>query len=149
MSDSFELELDGVCWNGETEDLEGGIKDLQNESEIRYIKIVEEIVDSSKQQLFSQHDNKSSIRKKFQNFFIKLLSWQMVAVIALIILSACFKWFDISDKVIIVFITSVFVETLGAIVIMIKFAFDNTQEVQILKILSGAIRNFQKFKKSG
>lgn len=135
-----------VSWEAANTDYERKIKnDLQAESERRYMKLVEKIVDSSDSQLKTQNENKSEMRKTFQKFFIRLLSFQMIALMLLLILSSACKNFNLSNNVIITFITSVFVETLGAIGIMIKFAFDSDQEVKILEILNGAIKNFQKF----
>lgn len=145
--DVFDLDDNSVDWDTSNSGLESEVKKLQHESEIRYIKIVENIVDSSKQQLTNQHDNKTKSRKVFQIFFISLLCFQMFSVVALIALSALSNSFKISDNVIITFITSMFVETLGIVGIMIKFNFDNSQEIQILKILHGVISNFQKFHK--
>lgn len=137
-----------VSWNSDNSNYENKIKNLQAESERRYISLVESIVEISGNQLANQNENKKELRNTFQWFFIVLLSFQMLALVAVIAFSALFDEFNVSDNVIITFITSVFVETLGAIGIMIKFAFDSEQEVKILEILNGAIKSFQKFTKS-
>ena len=141
------LDESGIKWKKIKDNFENDVKELQQESEIRYISIVEKIVDSSVDHLLGQQKTKSKSRNTFQKFFIFLLTVQMFAVISLIVLSALYI-IDVSDKVIITFIASIFVETLSLIGIMIKFNFDSSQEVQILQILHGVIKNFQKFHNS-
>jgi len=43
---------------------------------------------------------------------------------------------------------SVFVETLGAIIVMVKYAFKTDEEVEIIKILNAVVKNYQKYKRS-
>ena len=52
---------------------------------------------------------------------------------------------QISDFVINVYIVSVFVETLAGLIIIIKFAFDSQQEIELIKILNAFIVNFKKY----
>ena len=52
---------------------------------------------------------------------------------------------QISDFILNIYIVSVFVETLAGLIIMIKFAFDSKQEVELIKILNAIITNFKKY----
>lgn len=145
MDSNVSIDEKKVDWNDN--DTEADVKKLQEVSELRYITIVEDIVKLSSNQLVSQQEKKIGSRESFQKFFIWLLIGQMSALIILIIAKAIFKDFNLTDKVIITFITSIFVETLAVVGIMIKFNFDSSQEVQILKILNGVVEKFQKFGK--
>ena len=55
---------------------------------------------------------------------------------------------QLSDNVLTVYMTSVFVETLGAVVVMIKYAFKADEEVRIIDILNAVVKNFQKYRDS-
>lgn len=119
--------------------------ELERFSEEHYTRITEKIVNISSKQLESQNDNKIELRKTFQVFFTALLSFQIVSVIALVACNASIPAFHISDNVLITLMTAVFLETLGAVIAMVKFAFNSEQEVQILKIMNSVISGFQKF----
>ncbi len=119
--------------------------ELRKSSEDTYQAIASDIVDVSSEQLEEQNASKNRLKHTFTVFFICFLSVQYLVLISfLYIKSFCVKC-GLSDTVIISYMTSVFVETLGAIVVMIKYAFDSKQEVNILEILNGVIANFQKF----
>lgn len=45
------------------------------------------------------------------------------------------------------YIVSAFVETLGVVAVMVRFAFDTKQEVEILSTLNGIVEHFQKYKR--
>lgn len=55
--------------------------------------------------------------------------------------------FSISDDLIKTYIVSAFVETLGVVAVMVRFAFDTKQEVEILSTLNGIVEHFQKYKR--
>ena len=119
---------------------------LKRKSEDTYRKIALKIVDTSSKQLEEQNTSKNKLKSIFTTFFIIFIGIQYLVLISLLFTKAFVPILNLSDTVIISYITSVFVETLGAIAIMITYAFDSKQEVNILKILNGIISNYQKFK---
>lgn len=127
--------------------IDNNIQDeLERESNKNYDKVVAEIVDISKKHLNNQNEKKSGIRKKLIWFFIGLLSFQMLAVVTLIALSSVETLsFVISDFLLATFITSVFIETLGAMIIMVSFAFGSKEEVEVVGLLTEVIKNYQKY----
>lgn len=119
---------------------------LAQESNQHYDDIVEKIVGVSKDHLTDQNCRKTEMRKVFVIFFVVLLSFQIVALITLLALSAITVIpFEITDNILATFITSVFVETLGAIIIMITFAFGSKEEVKVIELLIAVVKNYQKF----
>ncbi len=122
---------------------------LETTSDERYFKIVEDIVKTAKAQLKGQNEAKTQLRKIFVIFFVVLLSVQMLAVITFMTLTAikCVE-FAISDALMTTFIVSVFVETLGAIIIMITFAFASKEEVTVVELLIQVVKNYQKYKRN-
>lgn len=120
--------------------------DLRRSSEEHYITITEDIVGISKEQLSSQNNNKILLRRIFLIFFAVLLSLQISILIVFIFLQAYSKTFTIAENVLLTFMSAVFLETLGGVIAMVKFAFSNDQEVQILTIMNNVITGFQKFK---
>ena len=80
-------------------------------------------------------------------FFSIFISVQFIALIVMLFLRGFIQAFDISDTLFTAYIVSVFVETLGIVAVMVKFAFDTKQEVEILSTLNGVIEHFQKFKR--
>ena len=133
------------------ENLEGVIsdqnKDLEKKSEESYISIVKTIVYISKENLRELRKNKEKIRDEFVRYFKKLITTQIVILFIFILLKG-FVNFKIEDNVIIAFMTSIFVETLSCVVIMITFAFKSKEEVTIINTLNTVVETFQKFKKT-
>ncbi len=127
-----------------THDIES---DLEENSEKEYLKTVNKIVDKSIEQLNEQNNSKKDLRTKFFKIFASLIFIQLGFIILLIILQGSVKEFNVDTAVIVAVISSVFVETLGAVILMIKFCFDSKQEVSILEILKGVVEHFQKYKK--
>lgn len=121
--------------------------DIAKDSENRYISLVSKIVDISKEQLDCQRNNKQSFRKFFGWFFGIFLSVQYIALIVIMIKNATCTSFSISDDLIKTYIVSAFVETLGVVAVMVRFAFDTKQEVEILSTLNGIVEHFQKYKR--
>lgn len=128
----------------EPEKVDDGIR---KKSEEGYIAVVRDIVDASTKQLDIQNENKKDIRGQLIKFFIDFLNIQYVSLFLLLVFKGFLTEFGLSDTVLLAFITSVFVETLGAVIIMIRFAFDSNQEINALKILHGVIEHYQKFTK--
>ena len=121
--------------------------DLMAKSEGAYITIANNIVTAATNQLSQQNKSKNSLKEIFTNFFIVLLSVQYGVMAILLFIRAFQKESLLSDTVIITYISSVFVETLGAVVLMIRYAFDSAQETNVLTILNSIITRFQKFSK--
>ncbi|MBE6534810.1 MAG: hypothetical protein E7678_07610 [Ruminococcaceae bacterium] len=119
---------------------------LKRNSEDTYKKIALQIVNTSSQQLKDQNTSKNNLKTIFTWFFIAFIAIQYLVLVSLLFIKAFVATLNLSDTVIIAYITSVFVETLGAVAVMIKYAFDSKQEVNILSILNGVISNYQKFK---
>ncbi len=142
---SFELPSDDVEWkdNSEADTIDNS---LRKASEDAYRKIAIDIVKLSEEQLKEQNESKNSLKKIFTIFFIVFISVQYLVLISLLYIKTFVEKMYLSDTVIISYITSVFVETIGAIIIMVKYSFDSKQEVNILEILNGVITNYQKFK---
>ena len=119
------------------------------DSNASYNKIAHRIVSIAEKQLDSQNASKTLLKEKLSNFFRVFLTVQLIVVSILIAGQIVCRiiWPNISpisDQIIITFITSVFVESLGGIVLMITYAFNSKDEVQITKILSEVIKNFKK-----
>lgn len=119
---------------------------LQADSEDHYWKIVTQIYGLSEERLNKQADEKKLLRKVFYWTFAPLLIIQFVAIIVLIILNGR-NVVSVDSTVLTVLVSAMFVETLGAIIVMIRYCFDSSQEVKILEVLNGIVSNFQKFKK--
>lgn len=130
--------------NNSIEDID---HELKAESENTYLQIIKDIVEVSQGQLKKQNASKDLLKDKFTKFFIWFISIQYIILVLFLLLTAFCRTFHLSDTIVISYITSVFVETLGAIIFMIKYAFDSSQEVKVLEILNGVVLNFKKFKK--
>ena len=121
--------------------------DIARESDENYRKLAYDIFNASKEQLLKQNNNKDDLKAKFTTFFKCILIIQLIALFIIIILKGFALWsFSLSDNAFVAIIVSVFVETLGVVGIMIKYAFDSDQEVQILSILNSIVKDYQKFK---
>lgn len=117
-------------------------------SDDSYQETASRIVDISENQLKEHNDTKKDLQKILLIFFIFLLSIQIIAIIGLVLLKGFCGSFKINDNVLITFITSAFVETLGVIAIMVKFSFNIEQETKIISILSSYIKDFKVYNSS-
>lgn len=114
------------------------------DSDKDYRRITEKIIDKTCIQLNAHTEAKKPLRKKLSNFIIFLLSSQFFVLVGILFFNR--KWnLQISDFILNIYIVSVFVETLAGLIIMIKFAFDSQQEVELIKILNAIITNFKKY----
>lgn len=120
-------------------------KSIKDRSEETYLNIVQDVVDSSKEKLTIIHNEKLELRCKLIDFCLQILAIQIVFLFLFLILS---KLIGLSDNVLSVYMTAVFVETLGAVIIMIKYAFKSDEEVKIIDILNAVVKNFQKYNNS-
>lgn len=119
--------------------------DLTSQSEAEYIDVAHEIVDTSIKQLDNQNASKATLKQILCIFFMCFIGIQYIALLVIFALEIFQVGLRLPNEIVIAYITSIFVETLGAIILMIKYAFDSKQETQVLKILNGVISNFQKF----
>lgn len=157
-------ETDGFCWentkidfddtlfdvdygdDGEYEDvdeLDLTFQTQDEKSDNAYQKTTDKIVEISRNQLKNQYDSKIELQKNLSRFFSVFLSFQFGALVIFMVMKGFIKDFKLSDSIILAYMTSVFVESLGAIIIMIKFAFNSEQETEILHILNSVISKFK------
>lgn len=115
---------------------------LERKSEESYINIVESVVDFSKDKLNTISKQKDKMRQRLIDFCLQIV---IVQLFILFLLLVCGSNAGMSDKVIITFMTAVFVETLGAIIIMIRYAFKSDEEVSIIDILNAVVGRYQKY----
>ena len=80
----------------------------------------------------------------FHLFFI-FIGIQYLVLVGLLFVKGFAKGFYLSDSILMAYMTSIFVETLSAIFVMIKYAFNSDQEVKLIGILNNAISNYKKF----
>ena len=118
---------------------------LKERSESAYIDIAKDIVKASANQLDAQNKSKNSLKKIFTIFFICFVSVQYVALTVLLFIRAFQEKSLLNDTVIMTYISSVFLETLGAVAFMIRYAFASDQETRVLAILNSIIERFKKF----
>ena len=109
-----------------------------------YNETVQSVIEITKNHLKSQNDTKNKLRTPFTWFFCIFLSVEYIGLLVLIILNACVSGFTVSEYILIAYISSVFLETLGVILFMIKFAYTNKTELKILEILQSIINNYKK-----
>lgn len=110
----------------------------------KYDETVTSVIEISKDHLEKQNETKNKLRTPFTWFFCVFLSIEYIGLIVLIILNACIKNFTVSEYVLVTYISSVFLETLGVILFMIKFAYNNKTELKILEILQSIVNNYKK-----
>lgn len=114
------------------------------DSDKDYRRITEKIIDKTCDQLNAHTNAKSPLREKLSNFIVGLLSVQFLVLVVILFFNSEWK-LQISDFILNSYIISVFVETLAGLTIMIKFAFDSKQEVELIQILNAIITNFKKY----
>lgn len=113
-------------------------------SEEAYIEIVKVVVEKSGKNLDNLRNDKVALRKKFVNLFSFVLISQLIVLFAILITKGFFSWFYISSDIIITYMSTLFVETLGVIAMMITFAFKSSEEIRIIDILNSVVSNYQK-----
>lgn len=128
--------------------VDSNVQSQDQKSDDSYQKTAREIVKISKDQLNKQYRSKRSMQNILLNFFVSLLLSQFFFIIVTVMLKGLNENFVLSDQIILVLITSVFVETLGVIAIMVRFAFNSNQEIEIISILHSYIKDFKIYKSS-
>lgn len=134
---------------GESKVEESLFPDEWKDSNESYNRIAHRIVNIAGEQLRSQNDSKNTLKEKLSAFFRAFLTIQFVAIFLLIagqmVCKIIWPKYElVSDNIIITFITSVFLETLSGIIMMITYAFNSKDEVRITQILSDVIKNYKK-----
>lgn len=119
--------------------------DIRIISEELYLDTVKDVVDFSKKNLQQMHLEKSNLRDRLIEFCLHVLSIQMIFLIIFLLFP---KQIGLSDNVLSVYMTAVLVETLGAVIVMVKYAFKSDEEVKIIDILNAVVKNFQKYRDS-
>lgn len=128
----------------ETLEIDNAVRKNAIESDRAYRKITTDIIDKTSSQLSKHTEAKTPLRKLLLVFVIILLSAQFIALIFILVTNRALK-LEVSDFVINVYVVSLFVETLAGLLIMIRFSFDSTQEVELIKVLNAIISNFKKY----
>lgn len=116
------------------------------ESNRGYQMVADHIITVSQRHLANQQRDKVELRKKFAGLFSVLLILEYVFMVIFILLDAVTAIpVDVPDSVLQLYITSVFVQTLSTIGVMIAFAFVSKEETRIVGLLNQIIQNYQKF----
>lgn len=116
------------------------------ESNRGYQMVAERIITVSQKHLANQQHDKVELRKKFANLFSVLLILEYVFLVIFILLDAIKSIpVEVPESILQLFITSVFVQTLSAMGVMIAFAFVSKEETRIVGLLNQIIQNYQKF----
>lgn len=116
------------------------------ESNRDYRSIANRIITVSQNQLTDQQRSKVELRRRFAWVFSVLLILEYVYLAAVILLDAITKIpLDVPDRVLQAMITSVFLQTLSAMGVMIAFAFMSKEETRIVGLLHQIIEDYQKF----
>ena len=116
------------------------------ESNRDYRGIANRIITVSEKQLADQQRSKVELRRKFAWVFSALLILEYVYLAVIILLDAItFIPINVPDRVVQTLITSVFLQTLSAMGVMIAFAFMSREETQIVGLLHQIIEDYQKF----
>lgn len=117
--------------------------DIRILSEEQYLYTVKDVVIFSKENLKKIHKEKLDLRRRLIDFCLHVLGIQITFLLIFLFFG---NYLSISDNVLSVYMTAVLAETLGAVIVMIKYAFKSDEEVKIIDILNAVVKNFQKYK---
>ena len=116
------------------------------ESNRGYQLVADHIITVSQRHLANQQRDKVELRKKFAGLFSVLLILEYIFMVIFILLDAITAIpVDVPDSILQMYITSVFLQTLSTIGVMIAFAFVSKEETRIVGLLNQIIQNYQKF----
>ena len=124
--------------------IDNAVRQNTIESDRAYREITVEIVRITNEQLKEHNKSKKPIRSDLLEFIKRLLATQFTVLVILLWGNRGLE-LGISETVFKVYIVSVFAETLAGLIIMIRYAFDTTQEVKLIAILNEIISHFKKF----
>lgn len=111
-----------------------------------YVDLSKEIVEFAMVRLTKNDDRKKSLR-----IWMFILSIILIAIEYVFLLLILFKQgylcncFKLPETVITVYMSSVFVETLGIIYLIVKYLFSTKSEEKDIEVLTKIISNFQKY----
>lgn len=115
------------------------------ESDRGYHMVADRIISVSQKHLSEQQKDKVYLRKKFTNVFSALLILEYIFGVLFILLDAItIIPVNVPESVLQLYITSVFLQTLSAMGVMIAFAFVSKEETRIVGLLNQIIQNYQK-----
>lgn len=115
------------------------------ESDRGYHMVADRIITVSQKHLSEQQKDKVYLRKKFTNVFSALLILEYIFGVLFILLDAItIIPVNVPESVLQLYITSVFLQTLSAMGVMIAFAFVSKEETRIVGLLNQIIQNYQK-----
>lgn len=120
------------------------VKSLEEKSDEDYRIITNRIIDITKENIDRQTEQKETMRKPLTWFVGVLLFAQFIVLVVILFGNTC--CFNIPETVINTYIISVFAETLVGLIVIIKFAFDSKQEVNLIEVLNTIVSKFQKYK---
>ena len=116
------------------------------ESNRDYRGVANRIITVSQNQLEDQQRSKVQLRRRFAWVFSALLLMEYVYLAAVILLDAITPIpMEVSEGILHALITSVFLQTLSAMGVMIAFAFMSREETRIVGLLHQIIEDYQKF----
>ena len=134
-----------VVFTSENQAYKNRQNDIRILSEEQYLYTVNDVVIFSKENLKKIHEEKLNLRHRLIDFCLQVLGIQITFLMIFLFFG---KHLNISDNVLSVYMTAVLVETLGAVIVMIKYAFKSDEEVKSIDILNAVVKNFQKYKDS-
>ncbi len=115
------------------------------ESDRSYNMIAAQVIAASQAHLAEQQRDKVALRKRFAILFSALLMLEYIFLVLFILIDAVTLIpADIPDAILQLYITSVFVQTLASMGVMIAFAFVSQEETRIVGLLNQIIKNYQK-----
>ena len=133
-----------------TEDTLGKIEQYNlivlQKSEEAYIEIVRDVVKKSGENLSLLRKDKTYLRNRFVCLFSWILVLQIIVLFGIFACKGFVPSFAVSNDIIMTYMTTVFLETLGVIALMITFAFKSAEEIKIIGILNSVVSNYQKYK---
>lgn len=104
-----------------------------------YMKLHKGIVDESFKYLEKTNEFKKFWKKVFAIFFLGFISIQFIVITAAICLNII-----TSATIISILITGFFIETLGIVIIMVKYLFSDTAEIGTLGAIQATISSYKK-----
>ena len=118
---------------------------LAEYSEKNYIEIVNKALHNSFNHLDTQNTSKDALRKFFSIFFCILISIEYIMFVLLLFFVG-HKLIIIETSILLVYASSIFVETIGVIAFMIKFAYANETELGVLKVAQEVVNGYKKYR---
>lgn len=117
---------------------------LEEKSDEDYREVTKRVVDITEKNLNKQTEAKDNIRKELLPFIRWFLVLQYTVLCIILVFNDIIL--HLNTTIITTYIVSVFAETLAGLIIMIKYAFDPKQEVELLKVLNAVVSDYQKVK---